>query len=490
MRSLFIGWWVLLVGITVVRAQFEPTTATPLRFSETTEGYLDANTPQSVFVLDGRRGEYIRASVLTVEGTLQPTLTIVRSNGEIITSGFDGLPNGVYFPSLQLPASDRYFFVVARFGGLLGDTQGRFQLEAERLGVSSESGSSLRYDDIVINTIDSTVPQHYYSFQAQRGDILNIEMQRTSGNLDPYLQVVNADHALIASSDDVLGSTTLDAEVNGLVIPTDGTYVIVATRYGEKNGESEGTFVLTLQESDTSGLGNTPSTAADLDYDTPLTEQISAQNYEKFYRFYAEQDDIIEVRMERLDGTLDPYLELLNAGLQTIAVDDDGGAGKNAQLTDFRVLASGLYYLRATRFEQSQGSGTGQFRLTLQKKRSAFEGVPEDAQRLLYGTTITGTINDDTPDALYAFWGEQGDTITVSMTRGDGNLDPLLGLYNSDLERLLLDDDSGGGQNARLERFTLPATGIYYIRAMRYDGTDGDRSTRGSYILILAQRFD
>jgi hypothetical protein len=57
-------------------------------------------------------------------------------------------------------------------------------------------------------------------------------------------------------------------------------------------------------------LGNTPVTAADLAYDTPITEQISAQNYEKFYRFYAEQDDILEVRMERLDGTLDPYLEL------------------------------------------------------------------------------------------------------------------------------------------------------------------------------------
>ncbi|MGV2436882.1 MAG UNVERIFIED_CONTAM: hypothetical protein LVT10_19975 [Anaerolineae bacterium] len=75
-------------------------------------------------MLDGRRGEYIRATLLTLEGTLQPTLTVIRSNGEIVASGFDGLPNGVYFPSLQLPASDRYFFVVARFGGLLGNTQG------------------------------------------------------------------------------------------------------------------------------------------------------------------------------------------------------------------------------------------------------------------------------------------------------------------------------------------------------------------------------
>ena len=490
MRRLFIWGWVLLVGITVARAQFEPTQATPLRFSETVEGYLDANTPQSIFVLDGRRGEYIRASAMTLEGTLQITLTVVRSNGEIVLSGFDGLTNGVDFPSVQLPASDRYFFVIARFGGALGNTQGRFQFEVERLGVSSASGSSLRYDDTVINTVDRATPQHYYSFQAQRGDILNIEMRRTSGNLDSYLQVVNANRALIASSDDVIGSSTLDAAINGLVIAEDGTYVIVATRYGQDNGESEGTFVLTLNETDTSGLGNTVSTAADLAYGTPLNDEITTQNYERFYRFYAEQDDIIEVRLERLDGTLDPYLELLNAGLQPIAVDDDGGAGKNAQLSDYRILASGLYYIRATRFEQAQGSGTGQFRLTLEKKRSAFEGIPEDAQRLLYGTTITGNINDDTPETLYAFWGEQGDTITVSMTRGDGNLDPLLGLYNSNLERLLLDDDTGGGQNALIERFTLPTSGVYYIRAMRYNGTDGDPSTRGSYILILAQRFD
>lgn len=490
MRRLFIVWWVLCVGITVARAQFDPAQATPLRFSEAIDGYLDANTPQSVFVLDGRRGEYIRATLLTLEGTLQPTLTVIRSNGEIVASGFDGLPNGVYFPSIQLPASDRYFFVVARFGGLLGNTQGRFQLEAERLGVSSESGSSLRYDDTVMNTIDDAAPQHYYSFRAQRGDILNIEMKRTSGNLDPYLQVVNADRRLIASSDDILGGTTLDAGINGLVIASDGMYLIVASRYGEDAGESEGTFVLTIQETDTSGLGNTPVTAADLAYDTPITEQISAQNYEKFYRFYAEQDDILEVRMERLDGTLDPYLELLNDSLQSIAVDDDGGAGKNAQLTDFRIPTSGLYYLRATRFELSQGSGTGQFRLTVQKKRYAFEGVSDDAQRLLYGTTVTGTINDEMPSALYAFWGVQGDRIAVSMTRADGNLNAMLGLYDSNFETLLVDDDSGGGQNARIERFTLPSTGIYYIRAMRNDATDGIRFTRGSYILILAQRFD
>ncbi|MGV2436881.1 MAG UNVERIFIED_CONTAM: hypothetical protein LVT10_19970 [Anaerolineae bacterium] len=92
-----------------------------------------------------------------------------------------------------------------------------------------------------MNTIDDAAPQHYYSFRAQRGDILNIEMKRTSGNLDPYLQVVNADRRLIASSDDILGGTTLDAGINGLVIASDGMYLIVASRYGEDAGESEGT---------------------------------------------------------------------------------------------------------------------------------------------------------------------------------------------------------------------------------------------------------
>jgi len=56
-----------------------------------------------------------------------------------------------------------------------------------------------------------------------------------------------------------------------------------------------------------------------------------------------------------------------------------------------------------------------------------------------------------------------GDVITVSMTRSDGDLDPFLRLLNGDLNSLVSDD---------------------------YSGSTGNANTSGSFILVLARRFD
>jgi hypothetical protein len=76
------------------------------------------------------------------------------------------------------------------------------------------------------------------------------------------------------------------------------------------------------------------------------------------------------------------------------------------------------------------------------------------------------------------------------MNRGDGDLDPVVSILNSEQRPLVSNDDDGTGQNARVDRFRIPSTGIYYVRAMRYSGSDGPTNTRGSFIVVLARRFD
>src|SRR5262249_50798567 len=136
---------------------------------------------------------------------------------------------------------------------------GNYELSISRIGVSSASGSALRYGDTVINQITDMSPQLYYSFRAQRGDILNVSMQRISGNLDPYIQIVNSSAFVIADNDDLPQTGSLDAAVQGLVIEQDGTYVIIASRFGQAAGDSSGGFYLSLNEAAESGLGNSAS---------------------------------------------------------------------------------------------------------------------------------------------------------------------------------------------------------------------------------------
>jgi len=278
--------------------------------------------------------------------------------------------------------------------------------------------------------------------------------------------------------------------VQAFLIPEDGTYYIFATRYGLEAGRSEGNFVLTLSEAANSGLGNSPIAAIPIRIGTTIEGELSDDIYENYYRFEARQNDIITVLMDRLTNNIDAYLVITDANLRELVFNDDSREGQNATIEEYLIPADGTYYIIATRYERENGSSTGRYRLETQSLGNAFDGVPADIRRVTYGSSATGTIDDINPDIYFAFWGNEGDTITVSLNRGDGDLDPFVSLLADDQSRVLSrDDDSGGGQNARIEAYLLPYTGVYYIRASRYEGQDNP-GTEGSYILVLARLLD
>ncbi len=480
-----------LVGMLIaapVAAQDTPDDQTGLDYGAQITGEITKNQPRSVYYFDGLRGEVVAISVTATKGDLDPILTMIDANGRVIAQRDDtnGTRN-ITIQALTIPQSLRYYVIVGRFGMGLGSTNGTFQLNIERIGVSGESGSALRYGDSVINSISNMTPQLYYSFQAKQGDIVDITMQRNSGNLDPYLQVVNSDAHVIAESDDMNGSGSLDAGVKSLVIDKTGTYIIVATRYGEAAGTSSGRYILSLAEADNSGLGNAFETAIALDVNSTAEGEITNSNYQKYYAFDARKDDLVSVQMNRISGSVDAFIAIADQNLQELVSDDDGGGGQNAKIDAFRIPEDGKYFIVATRADRQAGTTSGKYKLSFQSLGNAFDGVPEGTQRISYGTTITGRIDEITPFVQFAFFGTKGDAVTISMNRGDGDLDPTLFLLDSNQNVIKQDDDSGGGQNARIARFVLPQSGAYYIKAARFSGIDGNPNTQGSFVLVLAR---
>lgn len=264
----------------------------------------------------------------------------------------------------------------------------------------------------------------------------------------------------------------------------------MATRYGESAGTSSGRFILTLKEAKGSGFGNSPQAAVPLSYGSVFEDEVTADTPLKYYTFDARQNDLVGIRMSRSSGSLDSFLVLTDSNMQELMSDDDSGGGQNAEIKSFLVPADGRYYVLATRLDREQGTTAGRYKLELQTLGNAFDGVPEGATRLTYGTTITGRIDSTTPEVLFAFYGNENDAITVSLNRGDGDLDPTVSILDSNRNELRTDDDGGDGQNARIARFVLPQSGIYYIRATRFSGTDGNPNTQGSFTLVLARVFN
>jgi hypothetical protein len=475
----------------------QDTTVEPasLAYGQTVQGSISNRTPRAVYTFDGLRGEAITARLRVSTGDLDALLILQTADGRVLAmrddaTTADGWRGGI-IDGLRLPANARYSLVVTRFGGPLGSTSGDFALTVERVGVGSESGSALRYGDSIIAEISNTQPQLYYSFYAQQGDILQISMTRVSGDLDPYLQIVDSASTVIAFNDEVIGSPSFDAVVEGLVIQQTGVYVIVAARYGGTAGTSSGTFLLSLVTTENSGLRNTPQTAQVIRLGDQVDGELTNANPSNYFAFDALQNDLITIRMARRGGALDSYLALYDNTLRELASNDDAPDTQNAAIEQFLIPASGRYIIRATRFEGDPNGvlTVGRYQLQISGGGNVFDAVPPDVARITYGTTVTGRLDDVVPSLDYAFYGVAGDAVSVSLSRGDGNLDPVVALLDAQGRVLAQDDDGGTEQNARIDRYVLPADGVYYVRAARYSGTTGNINTFGSYILVLARRF-
>jgi hypothetical protein len=480
---------ICLLGSVIVGGQEATPTAAGVNVQTglATTGRLDDRSPRQIYTFEGSRGEVVRITVTVRSGDLDAVLTVFDASGALLLMRDDAADRNTIAATLTLESDSRYFIVVGRFGYEVGTTRGDYELTLERVGVVSAQGTTLIYGIPVTDTISNTQPQVYYTFRAEAGDILTVDMQRTSGTLDPYLQILNRDRFVVASNDDVAEGGSHNARIDNFLVEETGVYIVVATRYGEASGDSVGNYILSVYEGSNSGIGNSTLAPEEILYNQPTEGELNAARPQRYYRFSAREDDVISISMVRTSGSLDSYLVLADSSLRALAEDDDSGGGKNALIEGFRIPGDGEYIVMAMRFGVETGDTQGGYRLQIQYRGSAFERVNPGIPRLLYGTTVPDRISNEDPDSLYAFWGQRGDIVTLTMTRVDGNLDPVLVLMDSEQRRLISDDDSGGAGNALIARYNLPYTGVYYINARRYEGAAGDNQTEGSFNVVLVK---
>jgi hypothetical protein len=80
----------------------------------------------------------------------------------------------------------------------------------------------------------------------------------------------------------------------------------------------------------------------------------------------------------------------------------------------------------------------------------------------------------------WTFEGEAGQVVTISVAAAAGSeADPRINLLGPDGEWLIADDDGGNGTDARIEGYSLPASGSYTIKV--------DVFTGGEYVLSVSE---
>jgi hypothetical protein len=479
-------WWIILalcltIGAYSAWAQDE---AIRITYGETLSGSLDDDHYRQLYVFNGRQGEIVTISMITTEGDLDPYISLVDSTGRgVAFSDDDGDGKAALLDSLHLPITGDYFLIATRFGHEQGSTSGNYQLSLTRLGSTTPAGATIRYGDNIIGEIKPDSPQVVYIFQGQRGDVINLRMKRTSGNLDPFIDLANSQGQILLSGDDDPNEPgTLNAAILNFTIQTSDYYLIVASRYGREAGETQGSFLLSLESIPIEQRGFSPPTAILIDYGASITGSISGDLPQRFYTFEGRRGDVISLQMQRIRGNLNPYLMVLNNDLDELGRAGGVSPYDRARIPALTLPQDGRYYIMATRDKFSEGQTSGDFSLTLNGREGISGG---DYLEIFYDTEITGVINNILPYENFIFQGKADDIVTIRMTATSGNLDSLLTLYQGD-KQIVFDDDSGGNKNAAIIGFRLPEDGLYRIEASRFNREAG--TTEGNYTLRLEVR--
>ncbi len=218
-------------------------------------------------------------------------------------------------------------------------------------------------------TIDRRNVEFAFVFVGEQGTVINIQMIAESGDLDPYLLLLDESGEILIENDDDPQGSGRDAFIGDFVVPVTGNYMIIASRFRREQGSTTGDFTLMVSQAEASAEVTEQPTAIEgvpnIGADTIVEGTIDDDNPTAEFTIEVAAAATIEIELTALSGNLDAYLLVLDAaGTVLIENDDDPqGSGRDAYIREFQLPAAGQYTIVATRFRQVQGSTSGDFRL-------------------------------------------------------------------------------------------------------------------------------
>jgi hypothetical protein len=448
-----------------------------LNYGDTPTGTIDSTTFVVPYVFTAQTGDIIQATLTTVEGSGDLDPYLLLQDVDTKTLAEDNNSGGGTTARLQavIPQTGQYALIATRTDLEKGTTSGQFKLEFNKVAAPPST------KPVSIGTLisvgaaqagDSTASVGaIYRFESSAEAAVNVDISTPDG-FSSVNVLTNSDFVQLAASSGAIPTTAL---------PKEGTYYIFIIRSGGPNQAAVGTYTLTLQGNITPPPTLPPNT---LTFGEPMTGTITNDIYQQRYVIQAKAGMSLTVTAEAAEGsTLDPLIGVTDSDNNVLGVNDDSAQGiANASL-NVTIPKDGLYNIVVTRAQEAAGTTTGDFVLTVNVVNTQPDLLP-----IRYGGIVNAEITNEQFLYYYTFSGKVGDIISIKMNTIPGNdLDPVLYLYDYSTGQPVLltgnNDSAAGSQDAAVDGYTLPNTGIYLIAATRLDAANG--KTTGSFVLSL-----
>ncbi len=400
-------------------------------------------------------------------------------------------------------------------------------------GLDLKSPTVLTQNIPAAGVITTKQPYQVFSFSAQAGDVVSATMNADSGSLDTVLLLVDPNGNIVASNDDREQGVTNSAVQNFAVIVA-GNYTLVATRYGQALGGTEGAYTLNLTGAvSASGVGTDAS-----QIQVPVFANVARGSVEVSLQWSTNADIQLLVRDPQGEPIYDDKPTSPSGG--TLAANGNNNCQISADTSPLsyiywpegRLPTAGPYEIEVLYQSNCTDTSPVQFVLTvvangqvvLQKNEplspdqryvisynigldgqiTAGEGgifgtkQKSDAASLLTDVVAelqsapilvnaqpsTGSIRLNNKFDVYVFDGKAGQVATLGMERLNGTLDAVLFLIGPGGDQLTQNDDaSNDTTNSLINNFILPVDGKYTVIATHFGGQYG--VTSGDYRLTL-----
>jgi|GEM_PF-1335765 len=415
-----------------------------VHYGETVKGTLTANAVQA-WSFVAARGDLIVLTLTRTSGNLLASLTLQDQDQQPIVSAQPSAEGGVALSDVRIMQPGAYTIQLHS----TASSSGAYTLMLNN-GVApaitvtpilSATSGTIEAGSTVHGQIANPVYEQLWQFKGNTDDVLDIQMNITSGDLSAFVSLISPANDVITSNAGANGQR--DAGIFSQQLTFPGTYTIVARRVGDQQGK----------------LGVTSGT-----YDLTLTVHTPTQSA---------QDTVIPVGGAPLSGRLTvaaPISEyrLNNGGtlafrlalnsLHRIArlriVDDKGAllverAGISPLLFSTILPDKQPYYVQITsdRYDDQKNAD---FSLSTYKLRAL-------AKPLRFFETQHGTAGN--ADDRWLFSGHAGDLVRLNVTPTGSVLNTAL-VITGPQDVLLFTGNIGAQFDQPL---TLPADGLYQV---------------------------
>ncbi len=322
---------------------------------------------------------------------------------------------------------------------------------------SAPGGGPIAVGEALSGTIDEPGQVDVWTFEAEAGDIVTIDLRVVSGLLDPYLALVGPDGGTLVVDDDSGGG--LNARIANFILPQSGEYAIHVSGLADMLGEydlalSAGQPPSPTPAPPTAGPSPTPFERT-IELGQTLESTIPPQSGGDHYRFRVEEPVVVDVLVQAAGADDNLFLNLFGPEGLSRSLIDYSSTSSLIFLPNVVLRQRGDYSFRVLNFDDHPITYT----FTLEPSRTLNGAGGEIA----YNQGVSGELLFSGQEDLWTFEGRAGDVVTLIMH--GINMRSTLTLLHPDGSELIQVGERGNASNVRIDSYTLPDDGVYTIVA-------------------------